>query len=221
MEPNKGEETLNPVIELENISKQFNGKIVLNQINLSIYKGKVLGITGENGSGKSTLIKIIAGLIEPDIGEVLINEDIAIEIVLEGSRNFYWNLTGYENLSYFSTLFNIKNKRERILDIIKLMDMEDFIDLISGSYSRGMQQKLSISLSLLNKPNLLILDEPTNGLDEKSVYKLIELIKRLKGEMNIGFLIVSHDRLFLEAVLDDEFCLETIPVERMQGAIRS
>ncbi|WP_338471138.1 ABC transporter ATP-binding protein [Niallia sp. XMNu-256] len=193
---------------MKNISKRYENKIILDNICLDIFEGEILGLSGSNGAGKTTLLKIMGNLLTQDAGEIIYSKKIQTEMLLEGSRNFYWNLTGYENLIYFSTIFGIKNKREISKRIIKLLNLEDFINELSGSYSRGMQQKLSLGISLLNNPDLLLMDEPTNGLDEDSVKHLTSVLHKLNKEWNITIIIVSHDRNFLHNTIHREVLLE-------------
>ncbi|MCY7825146.1 ABC transporter ATP-binding protein [Bacillus spizizenii] len=199
---------MNTLISLRNITKKYNKKKILSDINLNIYKTEILGLKGINGSGKTTLLKILAGILTQDKGEVIINSDIETEILLEGSRNFYWNLTGYQNLNYFSTIFGLDNKKDSINYVIDLLDLKGFINELSGSYSRGMQQKLSLAISLLNKPDLLLMDEPTNGLDEETVKNLISILKEINKNLGITIILVSHDKNFLNSIVDRELLIK-------------
>lgn len=202
------------ILELSNVSKTFKHKHTtiqaVNRVSFNLAEKSILGINGKNGSGKTTLLKLIAGLLLPDKGEITLlgqplndcNAKEHISILLEGSRSFYWNLKGRENLEYFCQLNKINNMNQEINKMIELLNLESFIDRLTGTYSRGMQQKLSLAISLLNNPKLLILDEPTNGLDYESKEQLRKTIQQLTEELNVSILIVCHESNFLQSTAD-------------------
>jgi|GEM_PF-2976453 len=196
---------MSAILKVNKVCKAYtdknNRKQVLNNVSLEIEQNSIMGIVGPNGSGKTTLLKILSGLIAPDSGEVIFNDSESktkVELLLEGARSFYWNLTGRENLDYFSTLFHISDSDQRIQDLVELLEMKDFINELSGNYSRGMQQKLSIAISLLELPDVLLLDEPTNGLDQDSIKKLISILNDLHKKYNLAILVVCHDLNFIK-----------------------
>ena len=194
---------MNYNIELKNVSKTYKDKVILKNTNLKLEKGKIYGLVGQNGSGKSTLIKIILGLNKCE-GDVLINayniksnfknaiKDVGAII---DNANFYDYLTVKENLRYFALLENVSVDRvEEVINIVKLEENK-----LVKNLSLGNKQKLGIALSLLKNPKILILDEPTNGLDIESTKELRNLLLAFKDKTII---ISSHNVGELEKLID-------------------
>ncbi|ALA71888.1 hypothetical protein GT50_18385 [Geobacillus stearothermophilus 10] len=208
------------ILEVSNVSKVFKWKDktirAVNQVSFHLTEKAIIGISGRNGSGKTTLLKLIAGLLIPDEGNVMLfgqplndrNAKENVSILLEGSRSFYWNLRGRENLEYFCQLNKIRNMKKEIDNMIELLRLDTFIDNLTGSYSRGMQQKLSLAIALLSKPKLLILDEPTNGLDYESKVQLSKILQQLVSELGISILIVCHESVFLQSTVNHILIME-------------
>ena len=199
-------------VETQNLSKCFykdkgfrelllkpferNPVQALENVNLSIKKGQLFGLLGPNGAGKTTLMKILAGLMLPDSGKVLIkgldiekNENEVkqyVGFVNNLERSFFWRLSGKENLKFFGRLNNLKGKAltERIDWALDLVELKSKSDFRFDSYSAGMKRRLSIARALLNEPEILLMDEPTIGIDPvgaKTVREFIkeELVKRM------------------------------------------
>lgn len=183
-------------LEIYNVHKKIKDKFILNNINFNVKKNIIFGIVGPNGSGKTTLLKILTGLYKPTMGFIKINETIysnnnkelfyKLSALIE-SPKFYDNLTGKANLKLFNILY--KNKFN-INELINNMNLSDFINKKVKTYSLGMKQKLAIALCLLNKPKILILDEPTNGFDPNEVINFKNMLKSLK---NTTIIICTHD----------------------------
>ena len=168
-------------IEIKALSKCFHSKDkktqALSNVNLSIDEGEILCVLGHNGAGKTTLIKSICGLLKPDSGYVSIDGKIVHQnllyahkncgTVLEGSRNIYYYLTAYENLRYFGLLNGLKQVEidEFAIKYLTMFNLDEFKDVPANSFSRGMQQKVAIIIALMKNPRILLLDEPTLGLD--------------------------------------------------------
>lgn len=178
---------------------------VLKDLSLDIFQNDSLGILGANGAGKTTLIKIMIGILAPTSGTISFlgkgsgylnsNEYKSnIGIVLEGNRNLYWYMTIMENLSYFGSLLNVKQKvvRDKAEQLLDLFVLREEKDRKLAYLSRGMQQKVAIMVSLLNDPSVLFLDEPTLGLDILSKKTMIETIKLLRTEKNITLILTTH-----------------------------
>lgn len=188
------------VLKCDNIKKQIKDKVLVEKISFSIKKGDIVGLIGPNGAGKTTIIKLILGLIKLTEGKVYINGyDIqkdfikAIEKVgaIVETPDLYMYLSGYDNLKI--TANNYKNiKKDRIKEIIKLVGLEKRIKDKVSTYSLGMRQRLGIAEAIINNPELLILDEPTNGLDVDGIIEMRNLIKRLSHQ-GIAILISSHN----------------------------
>lgn len=158
----------------------------LEDVSFSLKKGQILGVLGPNGAGKTTLLKIIATLILPDKGSVIVNgwhlgiDDNKIKsfigLVSSQERSFYWRLTGRQNLDFFASMYGLKNAKEKVEELFKLFAI-DYQDNRFDSYSTGMKQKFALIRGLLNDPELLLLDEPTKSLDYTTALNLRNFIK--------------------------------------------
>ncbi len=199
------------VLEVKNISKSFGNKKVLNDVSFSVNEGEILGFIGPNGAGKTTTIKIILGLQSLDSGEIIINGysiannfSKAIERVgaIVENPDSYMYLSGRKNLELIANMYNNISK-ERIDEVIKLVGLENRIEDKVSKYSLGMRQRLGIAIALLNNPNLLILDEPTNGLDPEGIKELRDLLKNLAKKEKVSVLISSHNLSELESFCTD------------------
>lgn len=188
------------VLKCTNLKKEVKGKIIVENISFSINKGDVVGFLGPNGSGKTTVIKLILGLIKISEGKVQINgfdiqKDFEKSIEKVGaiveSPDLYMYLSGLDNLKI--TANNYKGiTKERINEVIKLVGLENRIKDKVSTYSLGMRQRLGIAEAIINNPELLILDEPTNGLDIEGVVEMRKLIQSLSNQ-GIAILISSHN----------------------------
>ena len=188
------------ILKCDNLKKQVKEKIIVENISFSMDKGDVVGLIGPNGAGKTTIIKLILGLIKITEGKVSINGyDIekdfikAIEKVgaIVETPDLYMYLSGYDNLKI--TANNYKNiSKERIKEVVKLVGLENRIKDKVSTYSLGMRQRLGIAEAIINSPELLILDEPTNGLDVEGIIEMRNLITKL-SEQGIAILISSHN----------------------------
>ena len=191
------------MLKLEKIRKSFKNNLVLKDVSFTVDTGEVVGLVGLNGSGKSTIIRIISGLIIQDNGTIE-NDFKNIGVLLEGSRNIYHFLTVRENIKYFSILNNIEDAyAENFMNkYITLFGLEDKLDEEVGNLSRGMIQKVSIMILLAQNPDIIIMDEPTLGLDIISTIQIREIIQDIVEEKNKTVLIVSHDTKLLDSVAD-------------------
>lgn len=195
------------ILKCENLKKQVKNKVIVENISFSVNDGDVIGLIGANGAGKTTIIKLILGLIKLTEGKVHINgfdieEDFikAIENVgaIVETPDLYMYLSGYDNLKI--TANNYKNiPKSRIDEVVKLVGLENRIKDKVSTYSLGMRQRLGIAEAIINNPQLLILDEPTNGLDIEGIIEIRNLIKSL-SEKGIAILISSHNLTEIENV---------------------
>ena len=195
------------ILKCENLKKQVKNKVIVENISFSVNDGDVIGLIGANGAGKTTIIKLILGLIKLTEGKVHINGyDIekdfirAIEKVgaIVETPDLYMYLSGYDNLKI--TANNYKNiPKSRIDEVVKLVGLENRIKDKVSTYSLGMRQRLGIAEAIINNPQLLILDEPTNGLDIEGIIEIRNLIKSL-SEKGIAILISSHNLTEIENV---------------------
>lgn len=197
----------NVILNCQNLYKHFGKKEILKCISFEICSGDILGFIGPNGSGKTTTIKLILGLQSIDNGSVEINGfnvvknfEKAIEKVgaIVENPDLYMYLSGYDNLKLVANLYKgIDSKR--IDEVIKLVGLENRINDKVSKYSLGMRQRLGLAQAILHKPNLLILDEPTNGLDPEGIKDLRELLVKLATTEHMGILISSHNLAELES----------------------
>lgn len=205
-------------VEVKNVSKSLGKNSILENVNFNLEKGKIYGLVGANGSGKSTLLKIILGLYKSK-GKVYINgydvkknfkEAISKVSGVVDYVSLYEFLNAKENLRYFAYLYDVPVKRvDEVLDIVKL-DGND--RKLVRYYSLGMKQKLGIAISLLKDPDILILDEPTNGLDPKSISELRSTLKSFKDKTII---ISSHLISEIEKLSSDILFINKKTVSRI------
>lgn len=194
------------ILKVTNLNKRFGKKEVLKDVSFEINEGDILAFIGPNGAGKTTTIKCILGLQRKTHGSIVINGyDINKNFVkainkvgcIVESPDVYMYLTGYENLKLQASLYP-GVLEESLEKIIRLVGLENRIYDKVSKYSLGMRERLGIAISLVNNPNLLILDEPTNGLDPEGIKELRELLLKLSKE-GIGILISSHNLSELES----------------------
>ncbi|WDF51208.1 ATP-binding cassette domain-containing protein [Paenibacillus sp. KACC 21273] len=192
--------TMVNIIETNNLIKSYKNTKVVNQIDLSVEQGDIYGFLGPNGAGKTTTIRMLLGLIKPTSGDIQIFgknlQNNKMDILrgigsLVEYPSYYGNLTGLENLEAIRRLLQVKDKK-RNLEILKVVGLTDAKDKLVKNYSLGMKQRLGIGIALLGSPRLLILDEPTNGLDPAGIQEIRELIKTLPGLYGITIMISSH-----------------------------
>ncbi|MBU3912044.1 MAG: ABC transporter ATP-binding protein [Candidatus Omnitrophica bacterium] len=209
-------------VEISNLSKEFIQKenpasllaskrnkkniVALDDINLQIKKGECFGLVGVNGSGKTTLLKLLATLILPTKGTAHINgynivrDAIKVRaitgFVSSGQRSFYWRLTGRQNLEFFAALYELfqLEARRRIDELAALLEIEKYMDYTFYSCSAGIQQRFFLAQSLLHNPDVLLLDEPTKGLDTVIAKQLRSFIKeKFAREQGKTVLFTTHD----------------------------
>lgn len=186
----------NIILETKNLSKNFKGeKAAVKDISLKVNRNSICGLLGPNGAGKSTILKMITGMLKPSSGEILFNghkwnrKDLASIGSLIEEAPLYENLTAEENLKVRTTILNLPDSR--IKEVLKIVELENTGKKRAGQFSMGMKQRLGIAIALLNNPELLILDEPTNGLDPFGIQELRELIKSFP-EKGITVILSSH-----------------------------
>lgn len=198
------------IIETSDLAKDFKGFHAVKGINLSVRKGRVYGFLGPNGAGKSTTIRMMLGLIKPTRGKIKIfGKNIRtnrMEILkrvgsMVEAPSYYANLTAYENLKITAEILELDYKYiDEVLEVVKLSKWKD---KQAGKFSLGMKQRLGIAQALIAKPELLILDEPTNGLDPAGIHEIRNLIKDLPKHYNMTVVISSHNLSEIELMAND------------------
>lgn len=186
---------MNMILKTTDLCKKFKGQIAVNNVSLNIEKNSIYGLLGPNGAGKSTTLKMITGILKPTSGSIEFDghrwkrDDLNHIGALIEMPPLYENLTAYENMKVRATLLGLDDFRiEEVLQIVRLTDTGK---KRTGQFSLGMKQRLGIALALLNHPKLLILDEPTNGLDPVGIEELRELIRSFP-EKGITVILSSH-----------------------------
>lgn len=187
------------VVQTNNLSKRFGKEVAVEGLNMKIRKGEIYGFLGPNGAGKTTTIRMLLGLMKASSGTIQIfGKDLHKERInilkrvgsLVENPSYYPHLTAYENLEVLRKILGVPTSRiHEVLEIVRLTDVAN--KKVKG-FSLGMKQRLGIAASLLNSPELLILDEPTNGLDPSGIIEIRNLIKQLPAETGMTILISSH-----------------------------
>lgn len=211
------------VISLKDVSFSYEDKLILKDVNLDIKRGSFMGLLGPNGGGKTTLIKLILGLLKPDKGSIhLLGQPLAsfkdwnhIGFVSQKSNSFNkgFPATVYEVVSMGLTAkvgylkFLSKKHKQRVTQAIEQVGLTDYLHANIGDLSGGQQQRVFIARALVSDPELLILDEPTVGIDYKSVERFYELLHELNTKQNITLLLVTHDSGAMTEFATDVVCL--------------
>ncbi|MHA2260725.1 MAG: ABC transporter ATP-binding protein [Promethearchaeota archaeon] len=200
---------MHSVLKVDNVRKSFGKNIAVDGISFEVYEGELFGILGPNGAGKSTTLSIITGLVRPNSGDVSIfgirlktNFVKAINNlgILVETPGFYNHLTAYENLILFSRLRRVK--KDEIISTLEQVGLSDHAKRKVKDYSLGMKRRLGLANALLGQPRILVLDEPTNGLDQKGVKRVLELILALSKREKISVVISSNLLHDIEAICD-------------------
>ncbi|MEJ8544731.1 ABC transporter ATP-binding protein [Brevibacillus borstelensis] len=190
---------MNAIVSTHNLSKRYGDAYRVNEVNLKVLEGEVYGFLGPNGAGKSTTLKMLLGLVKPTSGKVVVfGKEFSknrLSILrqtgsLIESPSYYGHLTGLENMRIMQRLHGVPDKN--VFEALKIVRLENQKDKKAGQYSLGMKQRLGIAMALIAFPRLLILDEPTNGLDPAGIGEIRELIKSLPQRYGITVLLSSH-----------------------------
>ncbi|SES68982.1 ABC-2 type transport system ATP-binding protein [Oceanobacillus limi] len=201
------------IISLDKLTKIYDDQPAVDRLSLSINKGEVFGLLGPNGAGKSTTIFMLLGLIQPTSGNLQVcgidSTTNPIDVkrrvgYLPDDLGFYQNMTGFENLLYTASLNAISRDeaKRRAKQLLEQVGLEDAMHKKTGKYSRGMKQRLGLADVLIKEPEIIILDEPTLGIDPKGVQELLKLIKQLNKEKDITVLLSSHHLHQVQQICD-------------------
>lgn len=188
-------------MDITNITKKYKNNIILRDLNFSFNKSRIVGLIGKNGAGKTTVMKIMNGNIVNYTGKVNINDHGKIGYLIEYPK-LYMDTTGLNNLKLFSRILGAKFDKEYAEKIVSSFGMNKYINKKVKKYSLGMKQKLAIAVSLISKPQYLILDEPTNGMDPDGSINVLKTIKSIAEEYDMKVLISSHKLEDIELICD-------------------
>jgi ABC-2 type transport system ATP-binding protein len=202
-----------PIIELRDLTKVYDSLVAVDHLNLTVKKGEIFGLLGPNGAGKSTTILMMLGLTEPTSGTSLIcginstTNPVAVKErvgYLPDNVGFYDDMTGLENLIYIARLNRIPadEAREAAVQLLERVGLTDAAGKKAGKYSRGMMQRLGLADVLIKKPEIIILDEPTLGIDPRGIREFLDLIVRLSREEELTVLLSSHHLQQVQQVCD-------------------
>jgi ABC-2 type transport system ATP-binding protein len=202
------------LIEIRHLCKSYDRKTVLDDVNLSVRRGSIMGLLGPNGAGKTTLISILTGVIGKDCGNITIG---GLDLDREPGRiqsicsyvpqtlAFYTRLSAHENLEYFGSLWGLKGKKlkERMEFCIDAGSVQAFVNKRVDTFSGGMKRRLNLAIGLLNEPEILYLDEPTVGVDTQSRNYILETIRKINRERKTTIIYTSHYMDEIEQVSDE------------------
>ena len=221
------------IISIENVSFAYNKENVLQDIILSVDEGDFVGIIGCNGSGKSTLMKLLIGQLAPSKGKIkLFNEDLSKsnklnkigyvpQISLSSGETFPATVEEVVMANLYSKIgfmkFPKKEHKEKVKEALRIVNMEEYSKRLIGNLSGGQQQRVMIAKALVSDPKIIILDEPTTGIDAKSEEQLYALLNKLNKESNITIIIVSHDFAKIQQYTNKIFVVENNKVSLMKN----
>ncbi|MGR3765157.1 ABC transporter ATP-binding protein [Rossellomorea sp. NS-SX7] len=201
---------MNTIVKLQNVSKVIKGKRIIDDLSFDVFEGEVFGFLGPNGAGKTTTIRMIVGLMSITEGDVLISgksikrdfeEAIASVGAIVENPELYKFMSGYKNLQHFARMQKGITE-ERIKEVVELVGLSDRIHDKVKTYSLGMRQRLGLAQCLLHKPKILILDEPTNGLDPAGIREIRAYIRKLAQEEGMAVIVSSHLLSEMEMMCD-------------------
>jgi len=201
------------MIEIKNLGKSYGDTVALRDLNLSLKPGEVFAFLGPNGAGKTTTIKILTGLVRPNTGSVTIGGFDIIEqpLLAKALMSYvpdepylYEKLSAREFLNLIGDLYGLEKERreQRLAEMVKIFELESFLDNLCESFSHGMKQRVVLAGALLHQPKVLILDEPMVGLDPKSARNLKNLIRKLANEEGLTVFMSTHTLSIAEEVAD-------------------
>lgn len=202
-----------PIIQLKGLTKCYGSQKAVDDLSLDIYKGEIFGLLGPNGAGKTTTILMMLGLTDPTSGSAFVcgynatNNPISVKRkvgYMPDTLGFYDNMTALENLVYIARLNGLAEKeiRKRAIEVMEIVGLSSAMNKRTSTFSRGMKQRLGLADVLIKQPDVIILDEPTLGIDPNGVREFLTLIKRLSKEQELTVLLSSHHLHHVQQVCD-------------------
>lgn len=200
-----------PVVEVDHLTKSFDGFVAVNDLSFSIEEGEILGLLGPNGAGKTTLIQMLLGLVTPTAGEIRIlgldlkrhREEILTQVNFSSTYvSLPTSLTLRENLTVFAKLYGIKKPERRIDELLEIFEITRLKNTLTRHLSAGQLTRLSLAKALLNRPKVLLLDEPTASLDPDIADKTRTLLKAIRDQSRLTLLYTSHNMKEMEEISD-------------------
>ncbi|MBS3089818.1 ABC transporter ATP-binding protein [Candidatus Pacearchaeota archaeon] len=200
------------IIEVKNLIKKFGKVTAVNNISFDVEAGSITGLLGPNGAGKTTTIQMMLNIITPSAGKILIfgkslinnREEILNRLNFSSPYvTLPTNLTVWENLSTFARLYGIRDLRKRVIEVTKQFEISDMIDKLTGTLSTGQLTRLNLAKALLNRPSLLLLDEPTASLDPDIADRIRKMLKKLQKETDLTILYTSHNMHEIEEICNN------------------
>jgi len=218
------------MIRIRNLSKTYSvsGKTVqaVKPFSLDLFPGKVHCFLGPNGAGKTTTVKMLCGLVTPSTGDIIVNRGnlstsddrltFSTGVVLEGARNIYWRLTAFENIDYYCRLHGLRDSRNRAMQCLDQLGLQEYTNTECRFLSRGNQQKVCLACVLALDADFLLLDEPTLGLDIETAHKVMDIILGYKRNGRI-IIVTTHDAEFIETVAENIILFRGGKVEPMSS----
>jgi ABC-2 type transport system ATP-binding protein len=218
-----------PVVRLQNVTKVIGKRTIIDRVSFEVHPGEVFGFLGPNGSGKTTTIRMIVGLMGMTSGDIhIVNHSVRSDFpkailhvgAIVENPEMYKFLTGYQNLLHFARM-NPSITKERIQEVIELVGLQGRIHDKVKKYSLGMRQRLGVAQAIMHKPKLLVLDEPTNGLDPAGIRELRDYLRRLAQDEGTAVVVSSHLLSEMELMCDRVAILQSgkiIDVRSIRGA---
>ena len=213
------------MVQLDRIKKAYKGNVLFTDLNFSVRRGECCAIVGENGCGKSVLLKMICGLVRPDEGDITIGGEKLekgkfpkdIGVILD-TAGFLPNETGLKNLSIIAGILR-KVSKEELEDTMRLVGLDPASYVKVGMYSMGMKQRLAIAQAIMEKPALLILDEPFNGIDQKTVMDFRQLLERINTQEGVTILMTSHHQEDLQGLCRSIYQVVSKDLKKMEFSL--